>query len=99
MRFVAAGRIVIRAVNDLLKHQMPLRILGKLGLCQESAKILQMAVQIATDKHFRHILQLHNPAAATGRIPEKLDSTAKRSKDTVRVRHGGKKRTTGSTDN
>ena len=87
MRFVAACRVVIRPMNDFLKHQMPPWILGEIGRRQQPAEVLQIAVQIAADEHFGHAFQRHEPAATTGCIAEMLNGAAKRSKNALGVRH------------
>jgi hypothetical protein len=67
---------------------MPPWVVGEIGLGQQAAEILQIAVQIAADEHFGHAFQRHDSATTARRIAEMLNGATKRSQDTIGVGHG-----------
>ncbi len=67
MRFVAAGGVEERPVNDFLKHQVSAWLLRQVGPLQQSSEVLDVAMHIATDEQFVDVLQVDNPAAPAWR--------------------------------
>ena len=50
MRTVAAGRVAERPVNDFLQDETPARVAGEVGLLEQAAEVLDVAVQVAGDE-------------------------------------------------
>jgi hypothetical protein len=87
MRFIAAGWIVKRAVNQFLQDEVPTGVMGEIGRDEDFSEVLQVAVKITDDKDFPR-LQLYEVSAAVGCLMETLPSLGKCAEEFVDIGHG-----------
>ena len=56
---VPARRVLVRSMNELLKHEVAPGMLLQRCFLQHLAKVFHIAVQVAHDHHFAYFLQAH----------------------------------------
>ena len=62
VRLVAAARVGVLAVDDLLQDQVPARVLAEVGRLVDGLEVAQVAVQVAGDEHLVGVLKLDESA-------------------------------------
>ena len=73
VRLVAARGVLVRSVNELLKHQVTAGMFLQLRFLEHLAKVLHVAVQVAHDHDFAGFRQRHHPSSAARRVANGLN--------------------------
>lgn len=88
MAFIAAAWITKGAMHHFLEHEMPARMLPEVRDFEQKSKVLDAAVHVAADEHFRVVRKLHESAGATGRGSKRVDGLAQGDEQFFRIGHG-----------
>jgi hypothetical protein len=74
-------------VDQLLEHQMPPGLPAQVGVKQDSAEILQVAVQVAAHQYIVNVFENHQEPAPARRLSKGVLGLAEGPKESVGIWH------------